>query len=117
MSSSPQPSTSRADLVAALSYKPGWTFRIGGPLNRYLCVFATTADSVEPSRKRCTQHMFEMPDLVGPPFFRWVFDRLLDAERHEAGEFFRVNGEAPFFPHHQDEGSPYEHVEREIAWP
>lgn len=117
MSSSPQPSTSRADLVAALSYKPGWAFRIGGPLNRFLCVFATTADSVEPSRERCTQHMFEMPDLVGPPFYRWVFDRLLDAERHEAGEFFRVNGQAPFFPHHQDEGSPYEHVEREIAWP
>jgi len=107
----------RRAAVALIGYKPGWRFRIGGPLNRFLCVFATTTDSKNVSRERCTQHMFEMPDLVGPPFFRWVFDRLLEAERHESAEFFRVGGQVPFFPYHQDEGSPYAHVEREIAWP
>ena len=104
--------------VAALTYKPGWRFRLGGPLNRYLCVFATTTDSSDTSRERCTQHMFEIPaGLNGPAFFRWAFDRLLDCERHEAAEFFRVNGHAPFYPNHQDEGSPYAHVERSITWP
>lgn len=104
--------------VAAITYKPGWVFKIGGPLGRYLCIHATTEDSLRPGARRTTQHMFEIPDeLDGPDFHRWVFARVLDAERHEAAEFYRVAGQAPFWPHHQDEGSPYEHVEREIAWP
>lgn len=96
--------------VATLAYKPGWRFRIGGPLNRFLCVFATTPDSMNPGRERTTQHMFEMPDALTE---RWVFDRLLECELHEAGEFFQVGKRRPFYPHHQDEGSPYELVERE----
>lgn len=103
--------------VAHISYKPGWKFRVGGPLNQYLCIFATTPDSNRPTVERTTQHMFQLPDLEGREFYRWVYDRLLDCERHETGEFFRVNGQAPFMPHHQDVGSPYVHVEREIAWP
>jgi hypothetical protein len=104
--------------VASLTYKPGWAFKIGGPLNRYVCVFATTPDSLQPGRQRCTQHMFEIPDDVADVagFHRWLFSRLLDAERHEAAEFYRVAGQAPFWPNHQDEGSPYEPVERDIAW-
>lgn len=101
-----------AGLVSRLGYKPGWAFKLGGPLNRYLCVFATTVDSSK-SGDRCTQHMFEIPDgLDDRGFYRWVFARLLDAERHEAGEFFTVDAFRPFYPHHQDEGSPYELVER-----
>lgn len=102
-----------ADLVARLGYKPGWTFKVGGPLGGFLCVFATTPDSTEASRKRTTQHMFELPAVTDErSFIRWVFDRLIDIERHEAGEFFTVDGSHPFYPHHQDEGSPYEHVDR-----
>ena len=105
-------------LVASLRYKPGWSFKVAGPLNRYLCVFSTTPDSDRPSSSRRTQHQFELPDgLDGRALARWVFERLLDCEYHEAGEFFRVNGERPFMPNHQDEGSPYERVEREITWP
>lgn len=100
------------ELIPLLRYKPGWKFRLGGPLNRFLCVFATTPDSSEPARERTTQHMFELPDLEGRALVRWVFDRLLLAEEHEAGEFFTVDGDWPFYPHHQDEGSPYELVER-----
>ena len=100
-------------LVAALHYKPGWEFKVGGPLGRYLCCYASTPDSGRPNRNRITQHQFEIPDgLDDRDFYRWCFDRLLDVERHEAGEFFQVDGFRPFFPNHQDEGSPYEHVER-----
>jgi len=100
-----------ASLAGSLSYKPGWTFKAGGPGGRSLCVFATTPDSMNPDRQRTTQHMFVPPadcvDLV-----RWVFDCLLLAERHETGEFFQVDGARPFFPHHQGEGSPYDIVDR-----
>lgn len=102
-------------MTLPLAYKPGWRFRIGGPGNRFLCVTATTLDSLSPDRERSTQHMFEIPCGLGRrDFARWVFDRLLDAERHEAAEFFQFEGNRPFWPNHQDEGSPYEHVER---WP
>lgn len=105
--------------VTRLGYKPGWTFRVGGPGNRFLCVFAVTPDSLNPSRQRTTQHMFEMPagPLPDREMARWVFDQLLLAELHEAGEFFQWDGRRPFFPHHQDEGSPYELVDRwEPSW-
>jgi hypothetical protein len=100
--------------VSSLRYKPGWVFKLGGPLNRFVCVFATTLDSGHPTRARTTQHMFEVPDDAcdTQTLARWVFSRLLDAEYHEAAEFLTVDGFAPFFPNHQDEGSPYAHVER-----
>lgn len=98
-----------AALVASLRYKPGWVFKQGGPDGRFLCVFATTADSHHPETDRCTQHMFELPDVVT---HQWVFDRLLECELHEAGEFFQVGDHRPFYPNHQDEGSPYVLVER-----
>lgn len=102
--------TTPAALIAALRYKPGWAFKLGGPDSRFFCVFATTPDSHHPERVRTTQHMFELPDQVTP---RWLFDRLGDCDLHERGEFFEIDGHRPFYPHHQDEGSPYELVERE----
>jgi hypothetical protein len=104
-----------AELVRQLSYKPGWKFRIGGPLNSMLCIYATTPDSLNPARERTTQHQFTFPTTSSDrELVRWAFDCILLAERHEAGEFFAVGDFRPFFPHHQDEGSPYELVDR---WP
>lgn len=103
-----------AGLVASLRYKPGWTFKVAGPLGSMLCIYATTLDSLNPTQERITQHQFTIPDfeLDGRTPIRWVFDCLLLCELHEAGEFFQVADERPFFPHHQDEGSPYELVDR-----
>jgi hypothetical protein len=100
-------------LVASVIYKPGWTFKIGGPDRRFLCVFATTPDSFHPERQRTTQHMFEIPAVTDVrAFLRWVRDCLLLAEQHECCEFIQFRGSRPFFPHHQDEGSPYDLIER-----
>jgi hypothetical protein len=96
--------------LPSLGYKPGWLFKVGGPGNRFLCIYAETIDSQHQDRNRLTQHMFEIPNEGD--FVRWVFDCLLLCELHEAGEFFTVDGVAPFFPNHQDEGSPYELVDR-----
>jgi len=101
--------------ATSLAYKPGWSFKVAKRADGdRLCVFATCPDSLHPERLRTTQHMFLIPpDLADErAWARWVFDRLLEAERHEAAEFFQINGRRPFFPHHQDEGSPYEPVER-----
>lgn len=99
--------------VSGLAYKPGWTLKVAhradGPT---LCIYATCPDSLAPSRTRTTQHMFPIPETIGDrrAWARWVFARLLDAERHEAAEFFQVDGSRPFFPAHGD-GDPYEHRE------
>ena len=100
-----------AGWVAGIAYKPGWKFRLGGPGNRFLCVFAMTADSLAPGRERVTQHMFELPDEP-VDLGRWLLDRLLEAERHEACEFLSIGGVRRFWPNHQDEGNPYEIVDR-----
>lgn len=102
-------------MFARLSYKPGWTFKRGGPGGRFLCIFATTTDSQNRSQVRTTQHMFEIPDDLTDDrtAARWVLDRLLECEQHETCEFFTVDGVAPFFPHHQGEGDPYQIVERQ----
>jgi hypothetical protein len=108
-----------AGLVASIRYKPGWSFKIAGPHGQSLCVFARTPDALHPDRERTTQHMFAIPDwdTDGRAPARWIFDCLLLCELHEAGEFFEANGTRPFYPHHQDEGSPYELVDRtENPW-
>ena len=100
-------------VVASLSYKPGWRFRLGGPDTAFLCAFATTPDSIKPG-DRTTQHMFRLPEepMTIADATRLIFARLLEAELHEAGEWLAIDGFRPFFPHHQDEGSPYELVDR-----
>lgn len=105
-----------AGFVASLSYKPGWRFKLAGPLNRYLCVYSSTANSINPKVERLTQHQFKFPDPLPEhrELCRWVRERLMQIERHECCEFLAIDGLRPFWPNHQDEGSPYADVER---WP
>lgn len=100
--------------LTGLAYRPGWRFRFGGPGGRFLCVFACTPDSTAPDRERVTQHMWELPaGLVEDrqDFARWAFARLLEVERHEAAEFFQIDGHRPFWPAHGD-GDPYAPAEQ-----
>ena len=103
-----------ARFISSLSYKPGWRFRLGGPHNSCLCVFSHTPDSLIPAKDRFTQHQFPFPDPIPDEreLCRWVRDRLVQVERHETCEALSFDGKRPFWPHHQDEGSPYEDVER-----
>lgn len=114
MSEEPTSAVDWPALVGRLAYKPNWSFRIGGPDRGFLCAFATNMDSIHPPHERTTQHMFALPSepMSEHDAARWVFARLLEAELHEAGEWFALDGFRPFFPHHQDEGSPYELVDR-----
>jgi len=105
---------SLAGFVASIAYKPGWRFKLSGPGGRWLCVYAHTINSQAQASTRLTQHQFELPDPLPEhrELCRWVLDRFVDIERHECGEFLTFDGFAPFFPYHQDEGSPYARVER-----
>ncbi len=38
---------------------------------------------------------------------RWLFEQILLVERHEAAEFFQVDGDRPFAPYHHDGNDPY----------
>jgi hypothetical protein len=103
-----------ADIIPSLVYKPGWQFKYDERRSgSRLCIRAVTVDSNQRTTTRATGHAFALP----PPmpyrdFVRWAFYCCLLCELHEAGEFFEANGLKPFYPNHQDEGSPYELVER-----
>ncbi len=51
--------------------------------------------------------------LVPPAAFdrrswqRWLLDQILLIERHEACEFFRVDGDRAYAPHHGPGNDPY----------
>jgi hypothetical protein len=42
---------------------------------------------------------------------RWLLDRLLKVETHEACEFFQLDGERPYAPHHGPGWDPYMVIE------
>lgn len=44
---------------------------------------------------------------------RWLFDQVLEVERHEAMEFFDIDGSVPYAPNHGPGHDPY--VVRELA--
>ncbi len=101
--------------VSTLAYRPGWTFHLKRRDDGVrLLVDAHCVDSTAPHRMRTTRHGWTVPaDAFADErtFARWVFDRLLQAEWHEAAEFFQFAGIRPFFPNHST-GDPYEPVER-----
>ena len=105
------------ELVDKIAYKPGFTFKIARlPGGRTLSIMAETIDSAlipRPPRgippaagpdyqTRRTQHLFQIPPEPLDAE-RWVYECLRAVETHELGEFFRVDGERPFMPYHEDE--------------
>lgn len=119
------------DVVTALQYKPGWTAELlpgytvtgleslypGRPVS--LLITVSTRDSRDPQKIIRVAHQFAVPaqEFVPPltpaQWERWVLDRIIDVERHEAMEFFAVAGRKPFFPDHARGGDPYAIVRRE----
>lgn len=79
----------------------------------FLHVSVLALDSTDPEGERTARfvHTFAAPppELV-PEWDRWLLDRIMDVERHEAMEFFTVAGRKPFNPGHGPEGRLYEIV-------
>lgn len=108
-------------LVRALSYRPGWTFRLenmvrdpadshGAPAGGLtLVIFADVHDTYHPELRRPVNHYFIVPAATYDrgSWRRWLLDRVLEVERHEACEWFAVDGERPFAPNHGPGRDPY----------
>lgn len=104
-------------LVDKLSYRPGWRFALGnvdrgqGSEGLTLSVVSCGYDSYNPDRGETYRVIHYVP--VPPAAYderswrRWLLDRLLEIERHEACEFFRIGEDRPYAPHHGPGNDPY----------
>lgn len=114
-----------AGLVGDLTYRPGWRFRLasdfprdqdpesGEVTGRGLTFIVTTVgyDSYHPDRGQTyrVNHFFPVPPATYDvrSWRRWLLDRLLEVERHEACEFFAIAGQRPYAPSHGPGNDPY----------
>lgn len=102
------------DLVASLTYKPGWTVEIGdrtfGP--PYIVARVKTIDSTDGSTT-AIYHYVKWPDALLHYEWNdrkaryWLLKIIIGIETHEACEFFELDGYKPFFPPHGDGENPY----------
>lgn len=110
-----------AQLLNDTKYKQGWRFSLdelvrdtlrdgtalaGGPT---LCIWIDPPDAYNPDKRRPVVHYFIVPAATYTPeaWRRWLFDRIMDVELHEAMEFFTVAGEHPYAPTHGPGQNPY----------
>ena len=105
-----------AQLVEAWAYKPLWQAHLHDePLNDEgvgglrLYIISDTPDSLAPERRIRVRHEFIVPAATynRASWLRWLWDRTCDVENHEAGEFFRIDGERVYAPHHGNGENPY----------
>lgn len=104
-----------ADLVPLISYKPGWTFALEeldrgqGCQGLTLLIGAMVPDSTNPDAMTGVLHL--MPVLPAAynrtAWEDWIFEQIQMVEKHEAMEFFHVEGRAPYFSDHGPGRNPY----------
>jgi hypothetical protein len=68
-------------------------------------------DTYHPDRGETyrVQHYFPVPPAAYDErsWRRWLLERLIEVERHEACEFFQIDGRRPYAPHHGPGNDPY----------
>lgn len=77
-----------------------------------LVICALAEDTAQPGQMIHLEHRFAVPPeghvLAWP---RWLLDRCLDVDRHEAMEVFEIGGRKPFYPAHGPDGGLYDIIE------
>lgn len=103
-----------ANVVNRVTYKPNWRIwleeidRGQGCGGLTLMIAATVKNSNADGDVDILHLMPVIPAAYDEETWtRWVLDQILLVERHEALEFFKVDGEAPFFPEHGPGRDPY----------
>lgn len=109
-----------AALIASVTYKDRCTFTLEEDLDRgqgsrgmTLVIQITTPDSYHHERTRSVNHYFPVPPAAYDmrSWQHWLFEQILLVERHEACEFFTIDGVKPYAPHHQPGADPYAVIE------
>lgn len=74
-----------------------------------LYIYTYNDNTYRPEEKRHTRHEFVVPVATYnlPSWVRWVFDRIVSIELHETCEWFFVDGERIYAPHHGNGWDPY----------
>ena len=101
------------EVIEAITYKKDWSIKLeadrtrggehlAGSMGLTLVIRAAFEDSTNPEATAKTCHLFAVPPAAytKETWERWVLDCIIEVETHEALEFFKVDGEAPFFPAH-----------------
>jgi hypothetical protein len=84
------------------------------PLFLVVCIEAP--DSGGSGQRVFFEHRFAAPpEELAMPWHRWLLDRILDVERHEACEFFAIGDDRPFYPDHGPAANLYGITERHAA--
>lgn len=97
-------------IVEATAYRPGWEFRLGTfDGHPALWIITDDVDSYDQTKPMRVTHAFPVPVTAygREEWEEWVLDRCLDVDRHEAGEFFMVDGRRLFAPRHGPGQNPY----------
>lgn len=118
----PDPTELRS-LVADLQLYPGWTVTLHDNYDRgqgcrglTLLIDALVPEStgdaypgIARGQSIRVHHLFPVPAAAfnRSSWQRWLLDRFLDVQTHEACEFFRVAGDRVFAPHHSRGEDPY----------
>ncbi len=111
----PQP---LADLVEHCELEKDWMVYLDDGRRRgqgcsglRLNILTQTFDTYHPEQGREYRvlHMFPVPAAAYDrrSWQRWLFDRYCDVVIHESCEWFKIDGERPYAPHHGDGEDPY----------
>lgn len=103
------------ELVEKAVHRTGWDFylrhldRGQGSVGLTLVINITGPDSYHPQRMISVNHYFPVPPAAYDvrSWRRWLFEQILLVERHEAMEWFRIDGERPYAPSHGPGNDPY----------
>lgn len=106
------------DLVQRCSYRPRWTVTLLEDYDRGQGSKGLTLDirtlgynSYRPEEGQSygVHHLFPVPPAAYDErsWRRWLFECFLLVERHECMEFFQIDGERPYAPHHGPGNDPY----------
>lgn len=104
-----------ADIVEKLTYRRGYAFELEhldrgqGSEGLTFKVLSDQFDTYDPDRRLRVWHFFPVPSAAynRQSWLRWVLDRLVEIETHEACEFMVVDGQRPFAPNHGPGWDPY----------
>lgn len=74
-----------------------------------LLIYTYNTNTYKNDEMRHTRHEFVVPVATynRPSWIRWVFDKIAAIEIHETTEWFFVDGERVYAPHHGNGWDPY----------